>query len=38
MAGERLGVADIHQALYEAQRVVKSLARFETADNAESQQ
>ena len=38
MAGERLGVADIHQPLDQLERVVEALAGFEAAVDAEGHQ
>ena len=38
MAGQRLGVAHIHQPLEQFQRVVKILGRLQPADDTESQQ
>jgi len=38
MAGERLGVAHITQPLEQAQRIIKHLAGFEPAGDAEGQQ
>ena len=38
VAGERAGVADIDEALHEAQRVVERLAALEATDDAESEQ
>ena len=38
MAGERFGVADVHQPLEELQRIVEALARLEAALDAEGQE